>query len=1087
MNASGSIEKTVEPMGEALGAQRSCSWLDRHRLLTHLLFALVYALAVVAGRATRMPGSTLALVWPAAAVGFVWLAWSWSRQASGRWDRGPRADPRADPRVGPRAGGHLVGAVVALSVLAGVCNALTGTGVVLGAAFALANGVQALAGAAVMRRLQVRAHLVPWRLRRPGDLSALVLASIAGSLAAACVGPVALWALTGAPWLPAAGAWLVRNAASTFVFAALALRLGDRALPPVWANPQRRSAGEVVAALVVLSVGYTVVFGQPLHLPVAFTLIPLSMWIGLRFHTTSTSVHALLIGVWVVTLTMAGRGPFAVGSPVTRVLLAQVFVTVAALAALTLALHRDERDALVRGLREAQQRAAEQAALLGAVFETSSDGLSVYDARGAALLRNRAALRLFPDLPQGLPKDAWHTRFSFSRPDGTPWPASELPVARALGGQAVHGVDILVRTPAVPAGRLLNLSAQPLPAGVGHAWAGGVVLAARDVSAERAALARLAASEQRFRTAFDTAPVGMMIIGLSEDNATQILQVNTSLCAFTGLSQAELLARDFHDLTHPDDRAECIVSFAPFLLGEVSEARVEKRYQHADGSTRYGMLSATVMGTVQSAGNAAEAAKTSGGELGGERERPHLLCLIEDITARKAAEQALRHQALHDALTGLPNRALLHDRLEHALAAAGREGGRVGVFFADLDGFKAVNDSAGHAAGDELLREVAARFTGCLRPGDTLARLGGDEFAIVCPGLADQAGLRVIAERLLGALREPVLLTSGTFAVGASIGMALAAPGSEPDAVLAQADTAMYGAKRAGKNRARSHDDDEQVRSARALRLLPQLRTALEADEFVVHGQPVLDLASGGVVAVETLLRWAHPVRGLLSPAEFLDVAEASPLMLAIGRRVLDESCRLAAALSEQLGPGAPAVHVNVSGRQLEAGNLHDDVLAALQAHALPAHKLVLELTETHMPRLTHSLLADIQRLRARGVRIAIDDLGTGYSSLARLTELPVDVLKIDLAFVAGLGVDAGCEAVVRAVLGIGQALGLSVVAEGVETPHQEHLLRGYGAQTVQGYLYSAPRPEHELLQHLLERHQAQRHLKAEAAGHLQL
>ena len=433
--------------------------------------------------------------------------------------------------------------------------------------------------------------------------------------------------------------------------------------------------------------------------------------------------------------------------------------------------------------------------------------MSVYAARGAALLRNPAALQLFPDLPTDLAMPQWQSHFGLVRPDGSPWPARDLPVSRALRGESVQDVDILVRTPAVPAGRLLSLSAHPLPATVGLRWAGGVVLAARDVSAERAASARLADSEQRFRAAFDTAPVGMMIVGLSESDATRILQVNTTMTTFTGLSREELLARDFHDLTHPDDRAECIVSFAPFLLGEVTEAQAEKRYQHVDGSTRWGMLSATVMAT----------GTTGSGFGGGEGAEPHLLCLIEDVTARKAAEQALRHQALHDGLTGLPNRTLLHDRLEHALAAAAREGQRVGVIFADLDGFKAVNDSAGHAAGDELLREVAARFDACLRPGDTLARLGGDEFAVVCPGVADEAGVDVVAARLLAALREPVLLASGTFSVGASIGMSLAAAGADPEVVLGQADAAMYGAKRAGKNRAHRHDGEERPALLRPL------------------------------------------------------------------------------------------------------------------------------------------------------------------------------------------------------------------------------------------------------------------------------
>jgi diguanylate cyclase (GGDEF)-like protein/PAS domain S-box-containing protein len=375
-----------------------------------------------------------------------------------------------------------------------------------------------------------------------------------------------------------------------------------------------------------------------------------------------------------------------------------------------------------------------------------------------------------------------------------------------------------------------------------------------DVTGKRADRRRLAESEQRFRLAFDTAPVGMMIVGLGDENAGHLLQVNSTLCDFTGLSTAQLLARDVHDLVHPDDRAESLLGFAPFLLGELSHGQVEQRYRHADGSTRWGLLTVTAM---TDAGAAADAAV------------PQLLCLIEDVTARKAAEQELRHQALHDGLTGLPNRTLLHDRLEHALAAAGRSRTGVGVFFCDLDGFKAVNDSAGHAAGDELLQTVAERFAACLRPGDTLARLGGDEFAVVCPDITEVAGLDVVAQRLLGALREPVTVAAGVFTVGVSIGTHLATltdsgtaggtgeedPWTAAEQALAHADSAMYEAKRAGKNRAHLHDDDAEASSNRAARLLPQLRAALERDQFILHGQPVLDLVTGHPVAVETLVR----------------------------------------------------------------------------------------------------------------------------------------------------------------------------------------------------------------------------------------
>ncbi|MCE0537563.1 EAL domain-containing protein [Kineosporia rhizophila] len=1113
-------------------------------------FMLLYALAVVLGRASHLPGSTLAVVWPAAGVGFVWLA-RW-------WDQ-------------PRLRWTSAALLLTTSVTA---QLISGQRPLVGLLFSVAGLVQAVVAGAIHRRLQPAG----FRLRQPRDLWALLIAAGVGAGTGALIGGTTSMLLVEGAFGSALLGWFVRHFTGTVVLAALWLRIGDRRVVPAPVS------GRVEFVLVMAaSLGFFAWLDHLQHVPLTFLMVPWAVWLGLRAPGPLVMPTVALNDLALILLTRQGAGPFTGLAPAWRILDVQLLVLVLTSLTVMLLLHREENHRLNSAVHQSFQEAQAGSRLLRTVFDTTSEGLAVYDDHGAVITRNRAAQELLFHQPgpnrEGDPAGAG---FLLSAPDGSPWPAHERPLARALRGEHVQNEDVLVRTADQLQGRLLNITANPMPG------AGGAVLAMRDVTAERAAAAevastrdlfagvldaateqcivgcdhdggimvfnrgaermlgysaeemlgetperfhdqdevvaragelgiepgyevfvlaarrgraetrrwtyitkdgrrlqvlltvsplhdsngecigtigvgtdiseqlaaraRLESSEKRFRAAFDTAPVGMLIVGLDGAEARRILQVNSTLCTFTGLSKQELLTRDFHDLTHPDDRPQCRLSLNPLVTGEVTEVQLEKRYQHADGSTRWGMLSATVMTA----------------DLG-ERQ---LLCLIEDVTARKVAEEALRYQALHDALTGLPNRTLLHDRLEHALAGAGRSGARVGVLFCDLDGFKAVNDRAGHSAGDELLRQVAERFTACLRPGDTLARLGGDEFAVVCPDIDGSDGLQAVAERLLHCLRRPVVLTAGTFDVAVSIGTHLAdavpaGPGTDlveaAEQALAYADTAMYEAKRAGKNRAYAHHDDAEVRA----RLLPQLRDALNRDEFVLHGQPVLDLISGHPVAVETLVRWQHPTRGTLSPAEFLDVVEDSPLMIGLGRRVLTESCRMAAAWSEALGPGAPAVHVNVSGRQLEAGNLHHDVVAALQRHGLPAGRLVLELTETHMPRLTHSLLQDLQDLRDQGVRIAIDDLGTGYSSLTRLTELPVDVLKIDLAFVAGLGRDRTCEAVVRAVIGLGQALGVTVVAEGVETPQQADLLQRYGCDTVQGYLYSPPRPEPELLQYL--------------------
>jgi diguanylate cyclase (GGDEF)-like protein/PAS domain S-box-containing protein len=569
--------------------------------------------------------------------------------------------------------------------------------------------------------------------------------------------------------------------------------------------------------------------------------------------------------------------------------------------------------------------------------------------------------------------------------------------------------------------------------------------------------AALQESESQFRDLFEYAPNGMMLFGAGSGNIGRFLEVNPAMCRLTGYSEQQLRGMTMGDLIPPEDYDAYAERLAEFQRHPVLDSAVERRWVHADGSELWVQVSL-------SPGRS----DTADAKVVGQ---------VEDITGRRRAEEALRHQALHDGLTGLPNRILLMDRIEHAVAMSARTDRRVGVLYLDLDGFKGVNDSAGHAAGDRALVHVASQLSSALRPGDTLARLGGDEFVMVCEDLVDADEAVAIADRLLAALRTPFTVGEEAFALSGSIGVTMSDRSSTPEQLLHVADEAMYAAKGAGKGRVQvgAPDDAEHLnrtaQATRHLRLLAELGYAVERDELVVYGQPVLDLPTGRVVAVESLLRWVHPDGVILAPGAFLDVAEASDLIHPIGRRVLHESCRMAASWVDLLGSAAPVVHVNVSGRQLEAGNLRNDVLDALSATGLDASQLVLELTETHMPLIANSLKKDLQELRDRGVSVAIDDLGTGYSSLTRITELPVDILKIDMSFVAGMETDPACAAVVRGILSIGDALGLDVIAEGVESPSQAALLSEYGCTTAQGYLYSRPLPEGDLLDRLVDAH----------------
>ncbi|MEJ5866584.1 EAL domain-containing protein [Pseudokineococcus sp. 5B2Z-1] len=426
-----------------------------------------------------------------------------------------------------------------------------------------------------------------------------------------------------------------------------------------------------------------------------------------------------------------------------------------------------------------------------------------------------------------------------------------------------------------------------------------------------------------------------------------------------------------------------------------------------------------------------------------------------DVTARKDAEAQLVHLALHDELTGLPNRVLLRDHVGLALAAAQRSGALVALVFLDLDDFKSVNDSLGHEAGDRVLRVTAQRLGEAVRASDTVARIGGDEFVVCCPEVDSAQHAEEVAARLLEAVGRPVLLDGRLVAVGASAGLTVSGAGDDAGELLRRSDTAMYAAKRSGRGRTAVFDRSLEARADRLVTLTAELREALVLDQFVVHYQPVVDLADDTITGCEALVRWRHPVRGLLPPGDWLDVAEGSDVVVRMGEQVLR---RATADLAEVARTDRPLkLHVNVSGRQLAAAGLVDAVAGALEASGLPPHLVVVELTETHLLEVHGSLLADLSALHRLGVQVSVDDFGTGFSSLAQLVQLPVDGVKVDRSFVAGAVADDRARAVVRGVLGMAEALGLGVVAEGVEDPAQADLLRQMGCPSAQGYLWSPP------------------------------
>jgi diguanylate cyclase (GGDEF)-like protein len=432
---------------------------------------------------------------------------------------------------------------------------------------------------------------------------------------------------------------------------------------------------------------------------------------------------------------------------------------------------------------------------------------------------------------------------------------------------------------------------------------------------------------------------------------------------------------------------------------------------------------------------------------------------FEDITDWKKAQAQLSHMARHDALTDLPNRTLFRERLGQALRSAKR-GDCVAVLCLDLDHFKCINDSLGHPIGDDLLKEVAVRLAGCVRKCDTVARLGGDEFAIVQVSNESQASPAAnLASRLVEAISAPFEIQGHQIVIGLSIGISVTPnDGCDPDQLLKNADMALYRAKADGRGTFRFFEAGMDAR-AQARRLLEvDLRAALSRSEFVVHYQPIQDIQADLIVGFEALVRWNHPLRGMIPPLNFIPLAEETGLIVQLGDWVLRTACQDAAGWSQDV-----CVAVNLSPAQFKDRNLVSSVISALEISGLAACRLELEITESVLLQDSVVTLATLHRLRALGVRVSMDDFGTGYSSLSYLRSFPFDKIKIDRSFVSEVATRADSMAIVRAVTGLGRSLGISTTAEGVETNEQLALLRSEGCTEVQGYLFSPPRPAEDV------------------------
>ncbi|MBV8636427.1 MAG: EAL domain-containing protein, partial [Burkholderiaceae bacterium] len=446
-----------------------------------------------------------------------------------------------------------------------------------------------------------------------------------------------------------------------------------------------------------------------------------------------------------------------------------------------------------------------------------------------------------------------------------------------------------------------------------------------------------------------------------------------------------------------------------------------------------------------------------------------VVAIMRDISERKRLETKVRYQATHDALTGLSNRTLLHDRLNQAIAQATREDREIWVIFADLDRFKMVNDSLGHKAGDAFLLAVAERLQAIVREADTVARLGGDEFVLILPETSDSRMSVGTVQRIMQTISQSITVEGKEFSLNCSIGVSVFPnDGESAELLIERADMAMYRAKETGRNNFQFFTAEMNERLIERMRIEEALRDAVERGEFELFYQPQLDLSSGRVIGVEALIRWRHPEMGLVSPARFIPLAEETGLIVPIGHWVLESACTQAMAW-ERAGLGGLRIAVNLSTRQFAQPDLVQSIAAALRDSGLAPGRLEIELTEGLVMSDVENAIETLHELKRLGVQLAIDDFGTGYSSLSYLRRFPIDVLKIDQSFVRDITASSGEATIVHTIIAMAHNLNLRVIAEGVETREQLAYLRKHECDEMQGYYFSRPLPAAEV-EHLLAR-----------------
>lgn len=708
-------------------------------------------------------------------------------------------------------------------------------------------------------------------------------------------------------------------------------------------------------------------------------------------------------------------------------------------------------DALGRAWREQRRSAAEFQALEAeiaerttvalqqqtvtphAILDSLGDAVIVIDHEGNPVHVNRIAHTLFGDrIFDVMP---WTTVPALYDTDGVPCPPDRLPLAAALRGEEIDGSEFLLAADDPDAVRRIRVTARPLRDSNGDI--SGALAIFRDITVLFQMAEALRASEERYALTVQATGDGLWEWELRTGTMTFSQRWKEML----GFQDREIgnHPSEWFDRVHPDDRDGLDVRLTAYLRRLIAGFEYDYRILHHDGAYRWMHCRGIAVWDVD--GNAT-----------------HIVGSQTDITERKLAEQRLWHNAFHDSLTGLVNRARFINRLEHVIARAQRSASPLyAVLLLDLDRFKLINDSLGPLIGDRLLIAIARRLEQCLRPGDTLARLGGDEFAVLLEDLSEPHAAVKVAERILQLFEQPFHLNGHEVFSSASIGIALsdATRYHSPSDVLRDADTAMYHAKMEGRARYAVFHPIMHDRARLRLQIETDLRRGIKRNEFFVVYQPIVELSTQRTVGFEALLRWRHPQRGIVTPAEFIAVAEETGLIVTIGQMVLHEACR---QLSEwkQRHPERPlAMNINLSPRQIADPDLVHRTAALIEEYRLDADALRLEITETAIIEHGDAAGRMLQQLRTLGVQICIDDFGTGYSSLSYLHRFPIATIKIDRSFVSQIHRSHENTEIVRSIISLARSLGMAVIAEGTETEEQLIRLRSMSCAYGQGWLFA--------------------------------